>query len=365
MDVDAPADVEASAPGKLFLLGEYGVARGGPAVVAALERRVGCRLRSCRGTGRLRIRVGAEQWSGPLEAPGVDDLPGACRFVASAARVAAHATDLREIDLEIETWSDLDGPRSKVGLGGSAAVVAAVVAAVYEAAGRSGVSSRERAGVGVAAHRLAQGGGSGADVVAATLGGVLWIAGLDASTPAESVAVAAAGVDFEAEAVALPEGLRMEIVATDQAARTGPRIRRFVERASAPDSPARASVDAWCAGMGAAADALRDACGDADAARALDAVRAGGRLLGRLGALTGIRVFTPALREACSALGGRSDVAIKPSGAGGGDCAVALVGAGRAREVRDEWVARGLRPLAIPIGRDGARARPMREGRHG
>ncbi len=358
-------DVEASAPGKLFLLGEYSVARGRPAVVAALERRVGCRLRSRHGTGRLRIRVGAQEWSGPIDAPRVDETPSGCRFVASAARVAARATDLRDIDLEIETWSDLDGPGPKVGLGGSAAVVAAVVAAVYAAAGRSGASPRERAGVGVAAHRLAQGGGSGADVVAATLGGVLWIHGLDASTPPESVAVAAAGVDFEAESVALPEGLRLEIVATDQAARTGPRIRRFVERASTPGSPARASVEAWCAGMGAAADALRAACGGADAVGALAAVRAGGRLLARLGALTGIRVFTPALREACSALGGSPDVAIKPSGAGGGDCAVALVGVGRARAVRDEWVASGLRPLPIPISGDGARVRPMREGRHG
>lgn len=358
-------DVEASAPGKLFVLGEYAVARGAPAVVAAVDRRVGCRLRSQRGSGRLRIRVGTQEWTGPLDAPGVRDAPASCRFVASAARVAARATDLRGIDLAIETWSDLDGPGPKVGLGGSAAVVAAVVAAVYDAAGRSGASPRERAGVGVAAHRLAQGGGSGADVVAATLGGVLWISGLDASTPAESVAVAAAGVGFEAEPVALPEALRLEIVATDQAARTGPRVRRFVERASAADSPARASVEAWCTGMGAAADALRDACGDADGRRALDAVRAGGRLLARLGALTAIRVFTPALRDACSALGGSPDVAIKPSGAGGGDCAVALVRAGRTREVRDEWVASGLRPLPIPIGGDGARACPMREGRHG
>ena len=38
--------IEASAPGKLVLSGEYAVLSGGPALVAAVDRRVTCTLSS-------------------------------------------------------------------------------------------------------------------------------------------------------------------------------------------------------------------------------------------------------------------------------------------------------------------------------
>ena len=114
-------------------------------------------------------------------------------------------------------------------------------------------------------------------------------------------------------------------------ASTGPRIRRFVDRARG-EGPlgegATKILEAWSAGMSAAVTEFRDGCQTGSGDRALRATEQGRALLSRLGALTGIPIWTTALRRACDVLGPTDAVAIKPSGAGGGDCAVAL-GPGR------------------------------------
>ena len=59
----------------------------------------------------------------------------------------------------------------------------------------------------------------------------------------------------------------------------------------------------------------------------------------------GIPVWSAGLRRACSALAGRPGVAIKPSGAGGGDCATALVRSSLRDELRAAWLRMGLEPI--------------------
>jgi phosphomevalonate kinase len=284
--------------------------------------------------------------------------------VAAAVRVGVRAFGIEAVDVEVETWTDLDtGPR-KVGLGGSAAVVTAVLAALQTFA-ETGDDRHRLASLGVAAHRLAQGGGSGADVVAATLGGLLWIRDLDARTPPTTVSECLGGAAFRAERLDLPPGLALEVVATGEAASTGPRVRRFVDRASGRGGLGRGSAEllrAWSRGAGAASSGFRDACRTRDAVGALAALRSGRAHLGRLGALTGIRVWTPRLRLACDALCGDPKVVIKPSGAGGGDCAVALAVAERCPALREAWRRSGLQPLEVEASLRGVTANVEAEG---
>ncbi len=359
-------EVEATAPGKVFLLGEYAVALGGPAIVATVNRRLGCRAKRSAGTGRLTIRAGAETYRGRLHDENVADVPTGCRFVAAAARVSVRHLQMRDVDLDYETWSDLDRDGPKVGLGGSAACVAAVTAATHALAGEDETAALERAALGVAAHRLAQGGGSGADVVASTLGGIQWITGLDASDVPKTVGQCTVSAAIRAEALVLPSELALDVVGTGESASTGPRIRRFVERATS-EAPAGASsrriLRSWSAGMGTAVDEFRDACEAASPSRALDAVRLARTLLGRLGAVAGIRIWTGPLRRACETLGAETALAIKPSGAGGGDCAVAIGAAGLREPLRQAWREAGLQPLEAEVSPDGARVRVVREGR--
>lgn len=353
-------EVEASAPGKVFLLGEYAVALGAPAVVAAVDRRLHCRVSATEGRGTVTARSGSLAFVGPLGRDDLEDAPRDLRFVVSAARVAARAFALRDTNLELTTRSDLDGNGPKVGLGGSAAAVAAVIGAVHEIAadraGRSGSTPLARAALGVAAHRLAQGGGSGGDVLSATLGGLQYVRGLDAAQVPASVAACCAPAIPEASGLELPEDLVLEVVGTGESASTGPRVRRFVERARDSDV-----VRAWIDGMGCAADVFADGCARGAATDVLRSVRLATRLLSRLGAITGIGVFTPRLRAASSAVPDGAAAAVKPSGAGGGDCAIAVLAEGLSEAIRAAWCAADLEPLEVRLSPDGVRARVVPE----
>ena len=139
-----------SAPGKLFLIGEYAVLHGGTAVVAAVDRRAVARF------------VPGAQPATPLIAEAVNVL-------------AAYA---RERDLRLPDGAPLvdssalsqDG--QKLGLGSSAAALVAAMGALWDVLGQAdGTLPLELA---VKAHRQAQGGrGSGGDVAAALRGGVI------------------------------------------------------------------------------------------------------------------------------------------------------------------------------------------------
>ncbi len=359
----------ATAPGKIFVLGEYAVALGAPAIVAAVDQRVGCRLRVRPGSGRMRIQAGVESHEGLLSGDGVADVPPACRFVAAALRVSARRLNLRNEDVEIETWSDFDGGGAKVGLGGSAAIVAATTAAVHAVVQAEPPAPLRLAALAVAAHRLAQAGGSGADVVAATVGGIQCVGNLDASNVPRSVDEAAGGIPVQAESLRLPDQLVLEVVSTQKAASTGPRVDRFVSRALGRGplgEGGAAIVRAWSGIMEKAVADFRAACHTPSVAGALAAMAAARRAFERLGPVAGVSVWTPALRQACEASATLPDVSVKPSGAGGGDCAVALLDRRRREELRAAWRARGLQPIDLTTSLRGVEVEAGRgRGQHG
>ncbi len=369
-------ELTVSAPGKIFVSGEYAVSRGGDAVIAAMGRRLRCRVRSCRGPGRLRLRSAGVEHEGPIARREID-TPRELRFVAAAALLAARVFAVDGVDLEIETESDLDAGAVKLGLGGSAAAAAATVGAIAALAGESlepaglpgSAAAASRPGphagivrclaVGIAAHRLAQGGGSGADVVASMIGGLVWTRGLDSRhTPrdvAQGAAWAVGSTTVELARLALPQGLALEVVATRRQARSGPRVSRFGARIDAGRrSVGAAALTAWTSGMSHAARQLRSACEAGDGDEVMQAIELAGHLLGRLAPLVGFPVLTRELRSAAAAGVGLRAV-VKPSGAGGGDCAVAVVADGDRERLRAAWRSRGLEPLDVPIAVDGLR----------
>ncbi|MBY0278444.1 hypothetical protein K2Z84_24200 [Candidatus Binatia bacterium] len=350
-------EVIASAPGKVFVVGEYGVVEGGPAVVATVTRRLETRVRALSGAGELRLQLAGTTLRRPLDAEQIDDVPAEARFVAAAAMVAARVFALRGTDLEIATASDLDPGATKTGLGGSAAVTAATVSAVQRIAcpAESPMeSTRTRVATALYAHRLAQGGGSGADVVASSAGGLVWIDGLDGGDVPASVGAAAARAriaELRWAQLELPATLALDVVATGRSCATGPRVARYRAAFAGPQGHV---LRAWAGGMRAATEIFRDGCRTHDAATVLRATRLAGRLLSRLGAIAGLRVYTPELRRACVLAAAQPGCAGKPSGAGGGDCAIAIVTREQRPALRGRWSESGLFPLDVDLEPRGA-----------
>jgi phosphomevalonate kinase len=334
--------VLARAPGKLLLTGEYAVLYGAPALVAAVDREVevGVAVNGVRGTLDVESRVEERCWR--IANPEQEEITGGdLGAVLAALRVAtAWAPDLagRRMEVRVDARHFLvDG--QKLGIGRSAATVTATVAALLAAVGHG--ERTETFEAAVAAHALFQEGrGSGADVAAAAHGGVI-----EFRRSAGRVAV---------RSRELPPGLRLLVGWTGEGAATDPLVRRFA--ASAGRREPRVLRDLCAAAEHAAGAAER---GDAAALSA--AVDASADLLARLGQELDLPIVTPALARLVAAAR-RVGAAAKPSGAGGGDCGIALArSAEEAAAVHAAWREAGIISLPLAISPGGVRPEAVAE----
>lgn len=273
--------MKAKAPGKVVLSGAYAVLEGAPAIVSAVDRYVRCD--SELAPERITPEVRAALPEGPF--PSFD------------------AAELR------------DGEH-KLGLGSSAAILVAALAAVRapefadEAALRRGIE-----GAALRAHREAQGGGSGIDVAASVRGGTL-------------IARRAAPDSLEIDSVELPAALSIEVWASGVSASTPELLRAVAGFRRQHEDEYGALMSALCRAATGAAAALRDGRAEGFIAE-LCAQR---ELLSKLGSASGVPIITPeasALADWAKPRG----AAVLPSGAGGGDIVL--------------WV--GLEPSPVPF----------------
>lgn len=313
----------ATAPGKLILTGEYAVLDGAPALVMAVDRRAVARRGPPGARSPFLDAVIAE-----LAARRGEDDP--------AAR-AAH-----EIAVDSSAFYDGD---AKLGLGSSAAVTVAAAALSLAAAGPP--DHGEVLAVAQAAHAAAQaprgGRGSGADIAAAVHGGLIcyelgdgaprisrrsWPAdvalvpfstGRSADTPSLLAQVAAARA-------ARPASVNAALAAIAEASRAA------CAALAAPPELAGVVVIAAFAIAGHAMDAL--------------ALTTGAEL---------VPACVTAARAAIEPLGG----AVKTTGAGGGDVAVALVPAAVDRnDLLRALIESRCIPLALCLEETGVDTRP-------
>ncbi|MDP1828231.1 MAG: phosphomevalonate kinase [Archangium sp.] len=161
-----------SAPGKLFLSGEYAVLWGGVARILAVGPRVHALVRP-RPDRQVDVVLADGRLSGPATPAGVrweKEVPEAFRFVATTIDLSLRllGTEGPGFSVAFESSPTVDG--LKLGLGSSArAVVLAAEAARY------GLEAHyDTLKLSLLAHADAQGGkGSGGDVAAAFAGGVV------------------------------------------------------------------------------------------------------------------------------------------------------------------------------------------------
>ena len=310
--------IEYTAPGKLFLAGEYAVLEGHPGLILTVGVRA--TARAMPGGWTWISGNGRQYGFTPSRSEGLrwaDVRPADGRLVQSlmgqlAAELESSAQPLRlSVQTHEFTGQGPSGP-AKFGLGSSAAAMVALCAVVMEGVRGAAADPAEVESIAAAAHADFQGGrGSGADISASVSGGFVEYRRLDGNGTAEPLT--------------WPEGLGLVPVWTGVSANTVPRVARFLS--AGPDSLALRED------LGASARNASECFRLGETAACRDAIANYSQRLRELDQLLGLDIWSPVHTAVAQALAAQEAV-YKPSGAGGGDCGLVLVAANQVGQVR-------------------------------
>lgn len=319
-------EITVSAPGKLVLIGEYAVLFGHPAAVIAVDRRATVDLAPSPdgrfsvaapgfASARASFDLGADghlQWSGVEPSPERWILVDRVLQSLIAAELVT-ATRVPPFTAQLDTRSFF-APRgahlTKLGFGSSSALTVAFATAIAVWCGRGDLLEdrfewlqRLRC-----LHRSLQGGrGSGIDLAAAVMGGVLEFQ-LDDRGNVAHVAP-----------LRLPEDLYIVPVWTGRSASTG----KFLERLERMRSVRRSAVEGAIERLGSTArqaiTGTRAQCSDT----VIDAVHRFSAALAELSRVADMEILS-AEHVALARIAKSCGAAYKPSGAGGGDVGLAM-----------------------------------------
>ncbi len=331
--------VRATAPGKLFLLGEYAALEGAPALIAAVSQRA------------IVTAAEAEAWQ--LTATGI--TVGTVELGPHGALPRALPEEVsRQLTLFDEVRKEVDGHfggsgaplrivadsaafqhgGNKLGLGSSAAIAVALAATLSKARGHDAEPDTVFR-IADAAHRTAQGGtGSGGDIAASVHGGVILYRR-----------------DREREVVALPSALTVFAVATGTGSSTTELIGRVAQYQQNEPSSYRRDMESLVQLSESIKDALSTADGTLSLAdRYFHAVAT-------LAENSGAPIVTERHLE-FRRLAAASGAVFKPSGAGGGDLGLVFGKLESVDALQSTFTEAGALVIPVPTRSDGVRVEP-------
>lgn len=324
--------VSVFAPGKLFVIGEYAVLDGERALVAAVDSGIECHVAPC-----------AAGWRIAAPDLGVDAAAGGEALDSRASLL------VRAIDVGAKAFPDVgpqrvtvrgrgDGVGKKVGLGGSAASVVAILGALAAAARRDLDSPDTRSAIFELAHAVhrdhQRGRGSGADVAASVYGG--WV----------DYSIVDGGPRVDAAVV--PPGLGLAAAWSGLSSDTATGIESFDSMRGGRDGAA--FVERMRSGLARFWRALERG----DRAEMLAALGDYGSLLEDVATRLAPRCARRMTELARAAVG--CGVVSKSSGAVGGDCVIAVgFDPSRLAAARDAWRRLGAAVLDVGIDLRGVR----------
>lgn len=384
--------VHASAPGKLYIAGEYAVVHPGhAALLIAVDRYVHVTLTPT-GTEVGTLRSDASDPTKPDEAPvrweASTDPTAAARFhtdetgfhkyVAAAVLTVERWRAEKHLptsgyDIDISSHLDDATSGAKFGLGSSAAVTVATVAAAARHHGLQPTPEQIYRLAAIATVRVTTK-TSGGDVAASALGGWVeyhspdrtwledraWGPSSRTTTISDLLTGEWPGLSLRRISPAAP-GIQLSVGWTGTPADTTELVGHVVKKTALPDDLLQRSD----AAVDNLVEALTSDNGGREAGRGGRATSATGnavaqarQMLGEIATQRGVAIETPALRTLITTALDEGWWA-KSSGAGGGDCGIALATPGvDAHALHEQWTAAGIRPLNLHVSPTGADTAP-------
>jgi len=346
-----------SAPGKLFLSGEWAVLElGNPGLVTAVDKRVHVEIEDSDeiifNIDEANIKDVKAEFDGNelklqegLDEKAIDYL----KFMK--ASIEATFKYLSEIKtFKIKSWGDLsqvtiDGEVKKVGFGSSAASVVATVGALLKFFGHDIEDYETRKKIyklSAIVHYFAQGKvGSAFDVAASTFGGVFIYQRFDPKWLIEKMESGASVKDIvdqewpslQLEPLEIPEGFRLLVGWTKESASTSAMVKQLNEWAKTNQEDYKRLYDAI-------ADTVKELIPnwkEKNKEEILRLLKKNEDILRELGQKSGVNIETPDLKK-LSDLANENGGAGKLSGAGGGDCGIAICFDDEtAKKITDSW----------------------------
>ncbi|MGV9680579.1 phosphomevalonate kinase [Nocardia sp. NPDC003482] len=355
-----------SAPGKLFVVGEYSVVEPGRvAIVASVDRRVSVTVTHAE-SATYDVAVTSDMCSGTvrfvrknlrlLPIVGGDAAIRRLRHVMSAIEVVqryALEVGTSVVPINVDITSELHEDGVKLGLGSSGAVTVAAIAAIGAFHGLE-PSMEERYRLAMLATARVDPKSSGGDLAASTWEG--WVAysapnRLEVLGMAERFGVEhtihAQWPNFSVQSLNPPKNLNFEVGWTGTPSSSPKMVGGMMLQNHKYSTFYRSFLWRSDECVQGCITALRER----DTAALLDHIRRFRLLLETADGITQIGIFTDRLNAFCR-IAEEAGGTAKPSGSGGGDCGIAVLtdsSPSRLEQLRDRWRSTGIRPLALNL----------------
>ncbi len=336
---------------------------GNPAIVAAINRRVYCEIQTNSSLSvelhDFMIETGAKfeqqslEWTTPMPAERMQKLIFAQKAIECSLKYLPRFNTFK-----LRTWGDsasLQG--QKMGFGTSAAAVVAIVAAILKYHGIDISTDKGKDIIfklACIAHFQAQGNiGSGFDVAASTWGGIIvykrfdpkWLVSQLKDIAQFPEIIHKAWPRLLIERLQPPPDFHLLVGWTKSPASTV----KMVDQVS--KFPGRISIYNQ---IGSLVNKLISAWKAGEQLEILALIRQDESLLGELGAKSGAAIETPALRTLAD-MANQLGAAGKLSGAGGGDCGIAIYfDTNITQLLRNAWQSKGIQIVDIEIDQQGS-----------
>ncbi len=328
--------IEVSAPGKLYIAGEYAVVEPGhPALIVAVDQFITVTIESAVRNGSIQSQQYSElpiRWTRRNGELVLDHRENPFHYILAAIRLTEkyaleQGTLLTFYDLKVTSELDNSNGR-KYGLGSSGAVTVATVKALnlfYDLQ----MDQLTQFKIAALAHLAVQGNGSCGDIAASCYGGWLAFSTFDHAWVKEKQTnwsltrlLESDWPQLAIQPLAAPKNLRLLIGWTGSPASTSDLVDQ-VNQSTQNQTAKQAAYQQFLANSKACVEELIAGFLDSDVAKIKQMISRNRQLLGNLSQITGVRIETPALKQLCDlaeACGG----AAKSSGAGGGDCGIVI-----------------------------------------